>query len=764
MLNMKPSLVSLRLRVMTAAAFGAGCAIAAPMVFAQETVGFGALEEVTVTAQRREQSMQDVGVSVSAVSGSDVRALGLADAKDIAKVAPGVVFDSTAGGAINSNLTIRGVSQSDFSPNQESPNSIYIDDVYISSSSAAAFALYDVGRIEVLRGPQGTLFGRASSGGLVHFISARPTNVFEGYAEAGYGSFNQKFAEGAVSGPLSNRFRARLSARGEDTDGWFENRAPGGKDTLENRFYGVRGQLEADITDTLVGRLSLSYDKSPKYRAGIYKTRNAYVDASGQPAPLPPDLDAHGTGPGNDFAGYRDPFDDAWTGAFNNVGFFENERLTPTLYLDWSRDSVTVSSITNYTSFDMGYNEDCDGGPTDLCNFPITQDLEQWSQEIRANGAGDRLNWTTGVYFLKVDQDALIAFSFPTLTGTDFAFSDSNLISQKLTSYAAFGQLEYKLTEKLSGTIGLRYTHDRKTIASQVFFYELGNGYFGGTGSEIFDPPLVAYDFSQATVGGLAKHSEDMWSGKIQLDYRPNDDALVYASVSRGVKGPGFNTNVSGNLTNEETPFDSENLTAYETGVKLELLDRRVRLNGSVYYYDYSDFQGFAFNGLQGVVGNFEGNFRGGELEFTAVPMEGLLVSLGAAYMDTKLEDVPTTYNGVVDQESIMAPDWTLNGALRKTFNLGAGEIGLQWSFDYVGDRYASIDNTFGTFVEGSFVHNARISYTLPAQGIEVAAFVNNISEEERMNFSYDLIASTGSLLQSYARPRWWGITIRKSI
>jgi iron complex outermembrane receptor protein len=319
------------------------------------------------------------------------------------------------------------------------------------------------------------------------------------------------------------------------------------------------------------------------------------------------------------------------------------------------------------------------------------------------------------------------------------------------------------LTEQLSGTVGLRYTHDKKEFESQVLFYELGNGYFGGTGSEIFDPPLLVYDFSKATVGDLATKTEGMWSGKVQLDYRPADATLLYLSVSRGVKGPGFNTNVSGNLTNEQTPFDSENLIAYEIGAKTEFLDRKIRLNTSLYFYDYSRFQGFAFNGLQGVVGNYDGTFKGGEVEFIAAPGAGWMFGLSGSYMDTLLKDIPTVYNGIRDQQSIMAPEWTSNGYIRKDFDVGSGRLGLQWSFDYVGDRYASVENNYATLVPSSFVHNARVSYELPDNGLEFAAWVNNISDTDRVNFSFDLIASTGSLLQSYAKPRMYGLSIRKS-
>ena len=722
-----------------------------------------ALEEVVVTAQRREQRLQDVGVSVTAIGGDDARALGVVDAKEIARIAPGVIFDSTAGGAVNANLTIRGVSQSDFSANQESPNSIYIDDVYIASSSAAAFPLYDLQRIEVLRGPQGTLFGRASSGGLANFINRRPTVETEGYAELGAGSFGGIYGEAALSGALTETVRGRVSARFEQADGWFKNKAPGGEDAFESKFFGIRAQLEADLSEELTARFAISFDKSPRYNAGIYKTRNAYIDDTGHPAELPANLDAFGTGPGNDFVGYRDPYDDKQTGNFNNVGFFENQRISPTLYLDWTRGDVSVSSITNFTHFEFKYNEDCDGGPTDFCNFPIAQDLDQYSQEVRATGTSNKLTWTTGLYYLNVDQLASAAFSFPALSGSDFAFSDANPVKQKLTSAAVFGQVEYRFGDKLSGTVGLRYTRDKKTVDSKVYFNELGNGYSGGVGSEIFVPPLLVYDFSQATVGDLATKKENMWSGKVQLDYRPVDNTLLYVSASRGVKGPGFNTNVSGNLTDAETPFDSEHLMAYEAGAKLEMFDRRLRLNSSIFFYDYTGFQGFAFNGLQGVVGNYDGTFKGGEIELVALPREGLMLGLSASYMDTMLKDIPTVYDGIRDQQSIMAPKWTANGYVRKAFNVGSGELALQWSFDYVGDRYASVDNNYATFIPNSFVHNARVTYALPDKGWEFSAFCDNIADTERMNFTFDLIASTGSLLQSYAKPRRFGISARKS-
>ncbi len=722
------------------------------------------LNEIVVTAQKREQNLQDVGVSVSALSSEMLTEKGITNAKDIAKAVPGVVFDATAGGGINANLTVRGVSQSDFSSIQESPNSIYIDEIYLGSANAAAFPLYDLERVEVLRGPQGTLFGRASSGGLASFITKKPSDTFDGYVEAGYSRFNSYYGEFGFGGPISDRVRFRLAGKTEHSDGWFRNLAPGGEDTFEKKFYGIRGQIEADVTDDFTARLSVSYDRSPKHNEGIYKAYTFYDDpVTGAPTPLPADVDFYGTGPGNDFAGYRDTNPDGQTGTFNNVGFLSNEKFSPTLNLQWKVGDATITSLSNYTRFEYSYNEDCDGGPVDFCNFPLAQKLDQFSQELRVNGFAGPLTYTAGLFYLNMDQSAPQSFSFPALAGTDFSFSDFNTVEQQSESYAAFGQLEYEFTDALKVTLGLRYTHDERTIDSKVYFVELGNGYFGGTGTTVYDPPLQVYDYSPETVGDLATVSDDLWSGKLQLDYKPSDNALFYASVSRGAKGPGFNTNVSGNLTNAETPFGSESLWAYEFGSKLDLMDRRLRLNSSVFYYDYSDFQGFAFNGLQGVVGNYDGYFYGGELELTARPGADLTLSFGAAYLESKLRDVPTARSGLIDQKSILAPRWTVNGSINKDIYIGADRLSLNWSFDFVDDRFASIDNNLATFVEGSFVHNARISYHLEGPDIVLAAFVNNISDVDRENFSYDLIASTGSVIKSFAPPRWWGVSVRKN-
>jgi iron complex outermembrane receptor protein len=721
------------------------------------------LEEITVTAQRREQSLQEVGVSATAISGQRIRDQGITDATKIGSVVPGVEFVTTSGGSTFGTMSVRGVAQSDYSSNQESPNAIYFDEVYLASNAASTFATYDLERIEVLRGPQGTLFGRNSTGGLAHFVSAKPTEEFEGYSELGAGEYGQYWLEGAISGPISDRVRGRIAGRWEQADGYWENRAPGGEDSFETDSRGIRGHLELDVTEDLLARLSLGYDERPKSRAGTYNGLNFYVDDRGLPAPQPSDLDAYGAGPGANAFGYRYEHGKGPKGAFNDGGFLESDNLLSTLMLQWSHEELTVTALSNYTDFNFDYLDDCDASPIDFCRSGGPLGLSQWSQEIHVTADSGPVVWTAGVYYLDIDVDATQTFFFPLLSGSDFAFDDFNTMEQDTTSWATFGQVEWSFAEAFRLIAGIRFTKDEKTVDSKVYFRELGNGYSGGTGSTVFVDPLLVYDFSEATAGGLAEQEDDLWSGKLQLEYTASDSALLYAGLSRGVKGAGFNTNLGAGLTFEETSFSDESLLAYEVGGKFDLRDGSLRLNTSLFYYDYSDYQGFAYNGIQGVVSNYDGRMWGGEIEIEERLPFDVLLSLGVAYVDTELEDVPNAYRGVGDAETVLAPEWTVNGMVQKSIELDSGSLLLQWAFDYVDDYYASVENSAATAVEDSLVHNASITWEIESSGISMKAFVNNVTGEDRQTFRYDLISTGGYVGDQYTPSRWAGVSVRKA-
>lgn len=735
-------------------AFMAGMTVLLPPLTA-----FGeALPEIVVTAQKREQSLQSVGVSVSALSADDLREQGVTGPLSLGQVVPGLQLNSASGGGYGGQLTIRGIAQSDYSPHQESPNSMYIDDIYISAPNEQVAQMFDVERVEVLRGPQGTLFGRNSTGGLVNFITAKPTKEFSGYIDATGGSFGEFRGEGAVGGPLTESLRGRLSAAVQTNDGYVKNHLAGERDLNDTHFYGVRGQLAAEITDKLSALLSITF-RDDDDREGFYSHVATFLDPanSGRPGPLPANVDAWGTGPGNDLQGYRSPYDGN-EGDVNYVGFLKRSITSPTLRFTWDLGGPTLTSITNFTTMRFRYDENCDGAPQWTCRDPFSQDLDQWSQELRVNGSNDRFTWVGGVYALAIHSKSRGAFSSPYYSSTAFAFDSFNNINQRLTSFAVFGQGEYLITDKWRATLGLRVTRDEKSFSSQTYINETGDFV---SMDFVYDPPLLVYDFSPATVGGLATERNTDWSGKLQLDYIINDKSLLYVSVSRGIKGAGFNANAGATTSIEDTPFKGESVTVYEFGEKLALLDDHLRVNGAGYYYDYSNFQGYQLSpvGATPVVTNNNAKFVGGELEITARPIDGLDLRGGMTYLDSSVYDVNTVQVGVRTQEASDAPRWTAIWLVRYAMPVGRGTLALQYNGDYIGQKYHSIDNTPAVSVRASAGHNARVSYTWGHW--EASAFVNNFTNEIRQNAAYDLTTSYGYAIQTFALPRWYGGSVR---
>ena len=230
------------------------------------------------------------------------------------------------------------------------------------------------------------------------------------------------------------------------------------------------------------------------------------------------------------------------------------------------------------------------------------------------------------------------------------------------------------------------------------------------------------------------------------------------------MKGGGFNTDLAGTVDIAQTPFRDEHLYAYEAGTKIEAFDRKVRLNLSGFYYDYRHFQGFALVGVGSLVANYNGYFTGGEAETMIRPGAGITITGGVAYLRTKLHDVQTAYAGIRDQQSIEAPHWTVNGIVAKDVDLSsAAKLRLQWDANYLGTRYASVDNNPATRLASSFVHNARVTLNLAGPQLELSAFVNNISDVDRQTFVYDLTTAGGFQVRAYAPPRTWGVSARKS-
>lgn len=369
--------------------------------------GAQVLEEITVTAQKREQDLSDVGISITALSGKQLKDLGLTNTAQLDDHVPGLMI-TDYGSGVTTQYTIRGSSQLDFADHHEPPVAVYMDGAYNSYVAGVGYHFFDVERVEVLRGPQGTLFGRNATGGLVHLISARPTREPEGYVEVTGGEYEQIRTEAAVSGPLGETIAGRLSFSYEDTDGYQENRI--GDDLNDVNNISLRAQLLFEPSEDVSIHINGRWSEDDTNGQG-YSIRSGLTDIGGIPG-LPGDGLVHeGTSaqqdafcanffgppfplvPGaTDCFGYTEPDNDDNSIAIDEEGFYKREHYGITGTLEWEiGNNMRLVSITDWQDFDKNYLEDTDGTPAPLFTFPQVMDSNQISQELQLHGETEQL-------------------------------------------------------------------------------------------------------------------------------------------------------------------------------------------------------------------------------------------------------------------------------------------------------------------------------------------------------------------------------------
>jgi iron complex outermembrane receptor protein len=709
--------------------------------------GAATLEEVIVTAQKREQNLQDVGVSVTAFSADHIEKFGFTNSTDVIAQTPNLSFGTPTGEGNNASLTMRGVGLSDFNDNNEGPVAVYVDEVYISALSGVTFQLFDLDRVEVLRGPQGTLYGRNTTGGLVHFVSAKPTEDFSGYLELTAAENSQFKVEGALSGALGDAMQARLSFAHNQHDGYVENRGPGSEDPNDTDNNALRLQLAFQPSENLDVLLNVHNSKNDA-EMGAWQHESTYsLDGGVTSLALPADLNFYDTCPGCDAFGYVDNDGDPWAGAYDRDGVLEIENTGGSLRFDWRMGEVTLTSITAYENFERLYEEDTDVSPYKIIHNTYGADNDQFTQELRLTGGGDTFNWVTGFFYYDQEVDGLFEID---ASGIDFLIGTANY-TQETTSWSVFGQAEYQLAERWTLIGGLRYTDEERDLD---YLSVERNGLLPPDANTMFD-----YD---ETIDNTNV------TGKLGLDWRPSDELLIYGSVSLGTKSAGFNTGLLdetglfGSTVRADVPYDEEELTSFEIGFKSELFNGSSRFNAALFYYDYSDFQAFAFVNLNQVIFNTDASITGAELEFVSHPIEGLEIMLGAAFLDAEAEDIPLNDGSgrVRDRDMTLAPEFSLNGLVRYEWPAFAGYLAVQTDFNYQDDVYFDIQNHPISQQDSFDVWNARVSYTSEERNWSVSAFVNNMFEEEYRTYSFDVTNLFGFNQVGYGRPRWAGVTV----
>lgn len=725
------------------------------------SAGAAVLEEVVVTAQKREQGLQDVGISVSAMTGDQMEALGFDNAQQVTAMAPGVSTVQPNGEA-NYSIAIRGVANSDFTTNVESPVAIYVDEVYISQMSGAGFALFDMERVEILRGPQGTLFGRNATGGLAHFITRKPSQESDGYGKVTLGDYNQVKFEGAVGGAITDNLSGRVSVSTHDNDGYITNRLGGDLNNANDRSARVQFLYTPnDETEILLNARGATQDIDTGFFENVSSTPEGVLSP----------------GPNETLGGYQDTDGDVFAGDYDDPGFNDLETSGYTLTVKHDMDGVSVTSITDFSSVERRYIEDSDASPESVFNFFLTTDAEQFSQELRLDGETDNFRWVAGFYYLDLDiEDSNGAISdlfFGPASADGAEAGLYNPYTSTLESTSLFGQIEYSLSDDLTLIAGARVIQDEKEFEYSVNYVEFlspdsdafdaasnhGSAMVFGSFLDMVDPDYEG----PADWGTYQSDRKDTEvSARLQLDWQMSDETLVYGGWNRGVKGGGFNAPTFPfgeglDYTDEFMSYDPEQLDAFEVGFKHEFMDGRARLNGAAYYYDYADYQTFYIVGIDTITFNSDADAQGFELELQASPADGWDILLGAAYSDIEV-DLP----GGLSSRPIQSPEWNVNAMVRYEWEVAqGGRVALQADSNYRSEHVFAMTGVEAVEEDGYAVSNVSLTYSAPGDQWQVSAFVENVTDEEYLVQTFDLGGPLGLTEQYYGRPQWWGVSFK---
>jgi len=752
-------------------------------VFSSQTMAQSLLEEIIVTSQKREQNLSDVSVAVTAFSGQQLEALGLEDSVELISFTPGVSLAGDIGGQ-RAIFNVRGVVQNDYADLAEAPVAVYIDGGYLASTQAQTFGVFDIERVEILKGPQGTLFGRNATGGLVNTITAKPTETTEGYVEATAASFDQFRIEAALSGPLSDSVRARVSVlsnqQGEILRNVYVDGAGpdtrlgsvgGGQDGYNDDTFAFRGQLEFDIGDKGSVLLSANVADTTKSE-GPYQSVNTteIQDAAGNVIdvifaaddPLGCDtiqlgqcIDGNFNGDpfrpvqGGDFNGNFDPDGSGnlvnKDFAFDDQNQIDSEGFSATIEYDF--ENVSFYSQTDYKKFDRIIGLDSDQTASPELIFQSDGEIDQISQEIRFAGESGQIKWVAGAYYLSIDTDYIQG-----LAGSPTAFflggEEANTVVELETdSLSVFGQLDYALSDKLTLVTGLRLIQEDKSFFGQVFINS-------NTNDRIIevDPTVGSIE-----TAGL-DNDQDLWSAKIQLDYAPNDNALYYVGLNRGVKAGSFNAPLFGGFNS----YEPEELLSFEAGAKLNILDGRGQFNVSAFYYDYTDYQSFAWVNNAGTVFNEQATFVGVETELRLNPVDALEVLLGFSYIDAEVENLEVAAGLFRDTTPAFTPETQLSGVVRYNWDLdSSGIVTAQLSASYQSETFHNARNFTAHEIGSRFKADVRLSWSDVDGKWQIAGYVDNLTDSDDPIIGFDVSGFYGTSQLSYLKPRVYGVTAR---
>ena len=663
-------------------------------------------EEIVVTAQKREENLQDVPIAVTAVTGENLLKIGISNVEDLQFFVPGVSVTNDAMAIIN----IRGIGTSAFGVATDPSTTVHYDGVYIPRPTTSYQDMFDVERVEVLRGPQGVLFGRNSAGGTLNIISKMPTTELTGAVRLTVGNYDKRNLSGTVSGAISPGVRARLTAVRNTRDGIYE-------DVVSGRRY----QNE----DNLAGRLTLAFDPVDNLQI-VLRADGSRDRETGYPAVrdfYPPEFALAGaTIPNNRNEMALDT---------RPKNYVDAGGLSSTI--TYEAGPITLRSITAYRASDVRQMLDVDATDLFLRNIEFLEKSKSFTQEFQVlgNDSGP-LRWIIGAFYLNEKGKDEIRIIEPARL---IAIPESNTTN----AYAIFGQASYALFDRLRLTTGLRYSYEKKDFAYRVFF----------NGTQVD--------------GGTPSDSWTAWTPKFGIDVDVTDQVMVYASATRGFKSGGFQLG-------DGRSFLPEYLWSYEAGIKSTLLDRRLRANASVFYYDYTNLQVVQYvNGIATTTNAGQATIKGLELEILARPLERLTLTSTLAYLDARYDvyfDAGTSLSG---NRLPNTPKWNVTLGAEYRASLGTrGDLLFRTDLAVRDKAFFKPSNDPLYAGERITLINGRVAFQPNRKNWEIALYGRNLTNERYASYKavgtdVSGVSNPSLPLTVYGEPRQYGVQLRYS-
>ena len=806
------------------------------------------LEEIIVTAQKREQTLQEIPMAITAITGAQIDEDGIRDLNDIQGRTPGLIVANFSVG--QPEIAIRGIGTKEDGAAAGDSTVVSVDDVYIAARTAQIFDIFDVERVEVLRGPQGTLYGKNSIGGSINIITRKPTQDTDFRFRQTLAEYNTFDTAALLSGGLGENLAGKISLSRRESDGFIDH-IPSGRDDLGkwetlawraqlvwNASDAVEAVLTLDGADDDIGDTNrepfgvISRPVTPPFGSGA---SDGNVNDYNNPIAVNQAMGTlFGVDPGDPFNYFND-----------DIGWTKRDVLGLSAKIDWAvNDSLEFTSITAWRENDFDWAEDSEGLPAannndsqlgvddtlllpgqgfrrDVTDTAI-EDNEQFTQEFRLTGSGERADWLVGLFFSDEQLQRAETFYF----GNFMNFGDWRLwmpgdtpvpnylgnaavapvnVSDQVndsTSWAIYGESSWDLNDTMSLTAGLRYSYEEKeyTVSGQAFLDIFGDAI--GTITALGIPSIdilnttaiavVVQQFDPLT----AKDDWDNVSGRLAFDWNVSDDVMLFATLATGFKSGGF-TGSPSSSARAGVSFDPEEALNFEVGIKSYLMDQRLRLNASAFTTDYDDLQVTFFTvplGSAAAFGEFftenasSARINGLEIEFLALPTDNFEIGGHLAFLDTEYKDfltrtivapsrcggsnaVPVDPNdpgqgcrlNFSGNKLRQAPEFSVNLFAKYQWELQSGAaISAKVDYRYQDDSFYDPDNNPITVIPSYSLVDARVAWRSPGEAFEVAVWGKNIGDEEYVRHIYSQRGGTISFA-NYGPPRQVGLTFTYS-